>query len=206
MADLTFEQDALLDLVHRSRRNYRERIARVLHDGVCQSITAAGLNLDLAKMEMTPENAAKAGEVQEMLERAFDEVRRLSHETHPDPVQRFGADQAVERLAESARRRFKGEFRAKLSGLPTQDPEKAAAIIEILDAALDNAIRHASAGRITLTVTPQRVEVKDDGRGFDTNPSNFGLGLVMMSYWARRIGMELRVSSTVARGTSVQLR
>lgn len=200
------EQDALLDIVHRSRKNYRERIARVLHDGVCQSITAAGLNLDLAKMELPAESAARIEEVQEMLERAFDEVRRLSHETHPDPVARFGAGQAIERLAESARRRFKGEFRSKITGMPLSDPESAAAIVEILDAALDNAIRHSGAGRITLTVSPQKVEVKDDGKGFETNSSNFGLGLVMMSYWARRLGMELRISSAGARGTSVQLR
>lgn len=206
MADPNLEQDALLEKVHRSRCNYRERIARVLHDGICQSITAAGLNLDLAKMEMTLENAARIDEAQEMLERAFEEVRRLSHETYPDPVSRFGAEQAIARLAESARRRFKGEFRTKVTGLPVQDPEKAAAIVEIIDAALDNAIRHSGAALITLTVSPRKIEVKDDGKGFETNVSNFGLGLVMMSYWARSLGMELRVSSAGARGTSVQLR
>lgn len=205
MGDIKPEADALLDRVHRSRRNYRERIARVLHDGVCQSITAAGLHLDLIRMDLPEELGARIGEVQSKLDEAFDEVRRLSHDVHPDPVARFGAAHALDRLCDSARRRFKGEFKTKIAGFPPAEAEKAVAILEVLDAAMDNAIRHAQANRISVTVTPQKIEVKDDGLGFAA-PAPNGMGLVMMSYWARRAGMELKVTSAPARGTAIQLR
>ncbi len=50
-----------------------------------------------------------------------------------------------------------------------------------------------------------RVEVADDGRGFDTNTPGIGVGQQSMRYRARELGGELTVESTPGGGTRVRL-
>jgi signal transduction histidine kinase len=64
----------------------RSRIARALHDEVGQAMSAAGLQLDLLRMDMAdrfPEIGARTEEVQRLLERAMSRVRELITELGP---------------------------------------------------------------------------------------------------------------------------
>ncbi len=194
------EQDALLRSFSEARKRARERISLALHDDVCQSITAVGLEMDLFKMDLPADLAERVTEVQQSLEQAFERVRVLSHETHPEPVKRFGFTASMERLAQAARRRFRGEAPVNW------DVQRGTAIHDIAEAALDNAIRHSGARRIQLAAIDRKIEIKDDGSGFDTSTPKEGLGLVMMAYWARCAKLTMRLSSSPGRGTGVLLR
>jgi signal transduction histidine kinase len=107
--------DAILAAAHRFHSRYREHVAQALHDRVCQSITAAGIALDLAKMEMTPEAAEQISAAQRLLDQAFDELRTITHDAQSDPVARFGAQRAIERAVDAARRRFNGTLEVQIT-------------------------------------------------------------------------------------------
>lgn len=56
----------------------KNRLSRFLHDEVCQSLSAVGLQLDLLRMDLgdrMPEAASRASEAQQMLDRVMARVR-----------------------------------------------------------------------------------------------------------------------------------
>ena len=76
--------------------------------------------------------------------------------------------------------------------------------------ALANARRHSSARRVRVVLDAPseelRVEVADDGVGFDPSQSPVGVGLAAMRERSAALGGELKVSSEPGKGTTVRLR
>jgi signal transduction histidine kinase len=83
-------------------------------------------------------------------------------------------------------------------------------VYRIASEALRNVVNHAHAGSATVSVTDQtgglRLEVSDDGAGFDQNCEHPGhLGLSTMAERAEAVGAELAISSAPGDGTTVLL-
>ncbi|MEO6972302.1 MAG: ATP-binding protein, partial [Rhodoferax sp.] len=90
-------------------------------------------------------------------------------------------------------------------------PDLQIQVLHIVQEALSNVRKHARASQVWLDVHQQpewRFEVRDDGIGFEVDPSaveNNHVGLRIMAERAERIGAQLDVVSTRGRGTSVVL-
>ncbi len=81
-------------------------------------------------------------------------------------------------------------------------------VLRIAQEALQNAIRHADARHITIRLANGRLEVEDDGVGFDpSDPAvrSRRLGLTSMEERARRLGGRLEIHSVKGAGTTVAL-
>ena len=93
------------------------RIARILHDDVNQVLSAAGLHLDLIRMEhgtQVPELTAKTAEVQNLLGQVIEQLRELSYEINPAVVERVGLVFALERLVGRYRRQHRAPVHQKI--------------------------------------------------------------------------------------------
>jgi signal transduction histidine kinase len=89
-------------------------------------------------------------------------------------------------------------------------PERAeVAVYRIAQEALTNAVRHAEAATILLTLAVAagnlQLEVTDDGRGFDPDDRTNSLGLVSMKERALSIGGQLSIYSSLGAGTTLRL-
>lgn len=191
----------------------RLRVSHVLHDEVGQVLSAVGLHLDVLRLDLkkrVPDIAARTAGIQQILEGAVQQVRRLSYELSPVPVERAGLSAALKGLAARLRESCPGELRAECPDRLALPPPAALAMYRIAEMALDNAIRHSGARRIQLLVAERggvRLEVRDNGRGFDLarerrRPS--GLGLLRMEACARRGGLKLTLASAPGRDTIVK--
>jgi signal transduction histidine kinase len=188
---------SLLDSHEQARRRERAVIAKIIHDETGALLTAAGFQLQLRKME----GAEGLDEAIEALEKVFDSVRRLNVELTPDIVSRIGLRPALEAVAESGRKRFGGKIRVSIHGEAAGPGE----LYRITEEALDNAIRHAGASRIDITLDKRGVlRIRDDGRGFKPNLGSEGLGLVLARYLAHKAGMRLRIKSAPGQGTILE--
>ncbi|WP_162903036.1 ligand-binding sensor domain-containing protein [Taibaiella koreensis] len=82
-------------------------------------------------------------------------------------------------------------------------------LIMIFKEAINNTVKHARASQITLAVTERPAAIvlalKDNGKGFDTAQTGKGNGLGNMTNRARRIGVQLELSSTPGGGTTLSL-
>ncbi len=192
----------------------RNMAAKFLHDSVGQNLTALGLQLDLVRMDLeqlSPELHAQVGEIQKLLETMMEEVRDYSYELNPSTVERAGLRPALDRLAARVRSRFTGTLRLNVDPSLKIDPKIAAAMFQIAQEAVENALQHSSCSTVEIAVKSSRtgtyLEVRDNGRGFDPadlESARRGLGLLSMEHYAAEAGLELSITSGRETGTAIR--
>ena len=152
----------------------RRRIARDLHDGAGQALTAARLQLlALRRRGLAPEDAAK---VEHHLDEALEEVRRSTSALAPAPLAELGLVGALRRHCTTYARATGVEIALDAPQELGELPEPVATgLYRIVQEALHNTVRHAGAARATVRVTRTpglvSMEFDDDGRGFPDQAS-----------------------------------
>jgi PAS domain S-box-containing protein len=194
----------------------RNRIARDLHDGPVQGVSAASLSLE-AVLLMLKAGEIDAGlgilsKVRSELSEEADNLRRLMSGLRPplleerglipalrETVDRFGRDNLVHT-----------EFSGRASGEIPQDLETLA--YRVVQEALSNSAKHAHPVSVTVAVETTggqlRVEIIDDGEGFDAGKAREYLqsgrvGLASMRERVELANGTFMVHSAPGRGTTV---
>ncbi len=192
----------------------RNTLSKFLHDVVGQNLTALGLQLDLARMDIeggSPDTCVRIGEIQKVLETIMEQVREYSYHLNPSAVERAGLRSALDRLTVNIRERFTGGLRVNVDPSLKLDPKLAAAFYHIAHEAVDNAVQHAGCSAIEIAVKSTRtgasIEIRDNGKGFD--PADIlggsrGLGLLSMEHYAAQAGLDLSITSDKKTGTTVR--
>lgn len=211
--DISRRRKLEADLLHIAL-DERRRIARDLHDSLCQEISAvhfalAGLanRLDGAQAD----EASHARKLTLMLEQTLDHARQIAHGL--SPVMEDGNDivRALIRLARNTeelcglkcRVQADAEFASMNHDVGTQ-------IYYITQEALNNILRHARASRIDIEIasTADEIVLKvcDDGCGLAPAPSSDGRGLRFMRYRAAAVNGTLRLRNRPTGGTELTCR
>jgi len=192
----------------------RNMLSKFLHDAVGQNLTALGLQLDLARMDVesvSPETCERITEIQQVLETIMEQVREYSYHLNPSAVERAGLRSALDRLITHIRGRFTGGLRVNVDPNLKIDPKIASAFYHIAQEAIENAVQHSSCSAIEIAVKSTRtgasMEVRDNGKGFD--PADIlggsrGLGLLSMEHYAAQAGLDLSIASDKKTGTTVR--
>jgi PAS domain S-box-containing protein len=194
----------------------RNRIARDLHDGPVQGVSAASLSLEAALLMIGAGDVDRGvdvlSKVRNELADEADALRALMSGLRPpvleerglipalrEAVTRFGIEQGVET-----------DLVGTLPIPMSSDLETLA--YRVVQEALTNAAKHARAGRVIVSVettaTSLRVEVEDDGRGFDSAMTREFLRQGRVGLASMRERVELAngtfvVRSNRGRGTSI---
>ncbi len=189
----------------------RERIARDLHDAVIQDLFAVGLELQgLSLTVEDPTIAAKLADAVERLDETIGSLRSFIFDLRTlanallDPSRTI--KDLVNRLVQPA------DMTAEVSvaDLGEVSPSRFDDLVQMIREAVSNAVRHADADRIEVSVRRDGdqivAEVVDHGRGFD--PATVERGMGLDNLWARasEIGGEARVDSSPGAGTRVTIR
>jgi len=201
----------------------RRRLARQLHDELGQTLTAAKLSLGMAtqaahaQAQVQPqaqELKERLVETGQLLDRAIEETRALSHRLRPPLLDELGLVPALRWLVE----RFTGaeglqvELEADEGEVGRLGPELEGLLYRAAQEALTNVVRHARATRARVELTRAegrvRLTVEDDGQGFDVGRAlrrGEGLGLQGLRERAALAGGTLRISSRPGTGTRLTL-
>jgi signal transduction histidine kinase len=153
----------------------RRRIARELHDGAGQALTAARLQLlALRKGGLAAEDAAR---VEHHLDEALEEVRRSTSALLPAPLAALGLLGALRKHVASFSRATGVDISLEApEQLPELPAPMAAGLYRIVQEALHNTVRHAGAARASVRVSQLAgslsLEFDDDGRGFPDQASS----------------------------------
>lgn len=197
-----------------AQESERARLSQLLHDRVAQHLSAAGLQLDLLRMDLE-ENAfpiaRRTAEIQTMLETVMDVVRDFSLELHAAIVERAGLRPALDSLAGRLRDNFHGNVRLMTDPAAQPSAPAAAALYRIAREAAANAARHSGGSAIEILLKSTRsgpvLEIRDNGQGFDALGSatrGRGLGLLLMEQYAEHAGIDLSIESAPGKGTVVR--
>ncbi len=126
-------------------------LGRQLHDGVSQVLSAAGLQLELLRMEAGDSPlAARLQEVQHTLETAVSQVRSVSHELNPHTIDRVGLSLTLRNLARQVDPSYKGTYEVISPDRLTLPRQEALSLALCLIESLRAAIHAAGSKRILL--------------------------------------------------------
>ncbi len=189
----------------------RARVARELHDGVGQLMTALHLRLQVLRATLDPDEATRKrlDDAENLVDEAIDELRRIAMNLHPAALDRLGLLEALRELCDgvAARAGLVVDFRA--DELPGELPTAVeSACYRVVQEGLTNAVRYAEASalgvRLELRQQALHVVLTDDGRGFDLSAPRQGLGLRGMEDRAMLLGGVFEVSSEATKGTMIR--
>ncbi len=190
----------------------RERISRELHDGIIQSIYAAGLLLEgVQRMIPTdPERAqAQLGRVMDSLNETIQDIRRYIFDLRsdmPDADLRTG----IEQLLRDFRINTLLETELEITGTPVEitSMERRRHIFQIVREALTNTARHAKARKVKIHLhyaDALNLTISDDGIGMETLLVSKGYGLRNIRERTRLLDGTIRVESAPGAGVTFHL-
>ena len=210
-----------LGAVTRAQEDERMRLARELHDDTVQSLIALKQRVQVMRRKVHGAQSAAAldaqlTELQMMIETTMDEVRRFSRALRPIYLEEAGLMAALETLGrDTSHENLKVTFEAQ-GEIRRLAPEVELALYRIVQEALSNAVRHARAACVGVSVSfaerDVTLSVRDDGAGFVV-PERAGdlvteghYGLMGMQERAQLIGAKLTIRSQPGEGTRVEVR
>jgi signal transduction histidine kinase len=189
----------------------RNRLAAELHDSVTQGLYGIMLHADAAKGLLAKGKKDKATEYLEEIKatgkEGLAEMRLLIFELRPPVLEAEGLAAALEMRLYAVEKRagLKAEIKSEIEGrLPLEIED---GLYRISQEVLNNALKHAEAQHIWVQISQDRdmvrLEIKDDGRGFnlDTARKSGGMGLSGIEERAAKIDGKLVIESQPEQGT-----
>jgi len=187
----------------------RRSIARELHDEVGQTLEALLMDLGrLSRIVPAGERVMREhlAQLKDLAEKSVKTVRNIALLLRPSMLDDLGLVPALEWQAREVSRRGEMEVdvHSKIASEQLPDEIKIC-VYRLVQEALNNAATHASAknARVSVIQTDKlRVEVTDDGQGFDSKHVR-GMGLLGMEERVKRLGGTLTIESRAGHGTTV---
>jgi two-component system, NarL family, sensor histidine kinase UhpB len=192
----------------------RGRLARDLHDGVGQTLTAVILTLDAAESQLwagpnPPSGHARSSitRAQKLASAALEEARSVAAELRPARIHEIGLGAAMSNLARDAGLPVEVRFDPTILPPGMLDPEPEIDAFRIVQEAIGNAARHSRATHIWIDAAVGegeiRLEVGDNGRGLDAPAWPQGLGVAGMEERAAILHARFDLRSRPGKGTVV---
>lgn len=194
----------------------RNRLARDLHDGVIQSIYAAGLGLEGVRSVLRADPAGadqRLAVCQGALNDTIRDVRAFinsleSQSPSPQPFR-----QTLATLISNMQSIHTGTITHTVgeSVATRLSPAQETQLLQIVRESISNALRHAAAASIQVSLQATTTDsavltVADDGRGFDPAiPAGRGHGLANLGIRTREMGGTLQIDSAPGKGTRIIL-
>ena len=189
----------------------RHRLARDLHDGIQQHLVVLRMGFGLVKESADRVAGPLARSLEELsaeLDAVIERLREVSHDLYPSILVDRGLGAALRSCV--ARLPLAARLVCSPDPLPRLPPEVESGAYFLVGEALANALKHAEASEITISLEVGRqqllVVVGDDGHGFDPAAAPRRGGLLHMEDRARSFGGDLRIRSEPGGGTEVVAR
>lgn len=199
----------------------RKQLARHLHDGPIQAVSALAMRANLAQRQLTSNPAAAADEIhhlEELSRSTARDLRYLQFTLIPQSLEGAGLDVALLDLARQHLELFGQTIQAEIDAHAARTLSKVqqGLLFHIAAEALDNARRHAQARNVHLRLSQPEagvvlMEVEDDGVGFD--PQSFDqtagahgkYGLIILRHRVKVLAAELHLRSSAGKGALLRV-
>jgi len=191
-------------------------ISQEIHDNIGQVLSLAKLNLNTILLADDNPSASKINNTKELVGKAIQDLRNLSKSLNTDHISQKKLSESLQFELDMIGKT--GIFKTNLTVEGTEepvDPQKQLIIYRIVQEALQNIIKHAKAGYISigLKYLPDQLimRIQDDGTGFDlaavqnSDLKEKGTGIGNMYHRAKLMGANISIESQLGKGTLTQL-
>ncbi len=214
LCDAADQLQALSRRLVEAEETERRRLAAELHDRVGQNLTALSINLDILASRMTAPDADTARRLRDslaLLDATSLCVEGVLDDLRPPMLDHWGLGPTIRWVVDEFSRRTEIPVRVQVLGTERRiDHQHEIAMLRIVQEALNNVAKHASARQVEITLGWEpdavRVEVADDGVGFEHTGfhAERGLGIITMRERVQAANGRLNIDSAPGKGTRVR--
>ena len=199
----------------------RNKLARDLHDGPTQSVSAIAMRINLANRMLPNDPDGVSDElvrIEDLARRTTKEIRHMLFTLRPLVLESQGLVAALKSMAEKTKETFSQSVHIKVDEKVLESIEmgKQGVIFYIVEEAVNNARKHARAGNIWVSLNQEEngvalLEIQDDGVGFDVAAVNRSydqrgsLGMINLRDRTELVNGVLDVQSVPTKGTRVRV-
>jgi PAS domain S-box-containing protein len=194
----------------------RSRIARELHDDICQRLALLSMELEQANRVSSGSSGwptAKIEEIRQHCAAIAGDVQALSHKLHSSKLEYLGVVPAIRSLCRELSQQYAVSVEFTNENVPDFVPQDISlSLFRVTQEALHNAVKHSDVSIFSVSLKSTageiQLEVADRGIGFDVERAkqNRGLGLVSMQERVHLVHGIFSIDSQVSCGTRVFVR
>lgn len=195
----------------------QNRIAKDIHDGIGQMLTALSLNLENIDPQNTEKTTTKIDDLKALTDKIIKGIRTATFNLMPPELSDHGLVPALNKLAEElSKLTGKTIFLYDKTGFDLRlDSLMEINIYRLTQEAVNNAIKYAGTSQIIVSVSHSEdllsINVDDNGKGFDVvnvpsgGKGEGGMGLTYMRERVKYINGRLFINSTPGKGTRISI-
>ena len=192
-----------------AQENERSRIARDLHDDICQRLALLSMEIEQANHSQngSPKNLE---EIRKHCSEIAGDVQSLSHELHSSKLDYLGVVAAIRGFCSEFSTQHKVSIAFTDSNVPGHlSKDVSLCLFRVTQEALHNAVKYSGTNQFTVRISGSadevQLEVRDAGTGFDVAEAkkSRGLGLVSMQERVHLVHGSLSVESQTGMGTRI---
>ena len=201
----------------------RKQLARSLHDGPTQSVSAIAMRINITRklLEQNPAEAAnELVRIEDLARRTTQEIRHMLFTLRPLALESEGLTAALKLMADKMHDTYQQNVTIDVDeSVASQfDLGRQTVIFYLAEEAVNNARKHAQAAEIRVRLHPLAqapdmalLEVADNGVGFDVQSvmgsyeRRGSLGMVNLQERAELVNGRLNIQSAAGKGTRVQI-
>jgi len=192
----------------------RIRIAKDLHDGVGQQLSALKFNFSSLQhlFENNTDLELKYKNLLALVDEAVKEVRSVSHDMMPNALLRSGLVAATREFVDKIA--LNGLLKVDLYIVGVNERLESTTetvIYRVLQEAVNNIVKHAEATKISIQLVKHdnslNLVLEDNGKGFDTSMMNEfkGIGLKNIVSRIEYLNGTVHFDSYIGRGTTIDI-
>ena len=189
----------------------RSRIARELHDDICQRLALLSMELEQASRESNGSSRSpKIEEIRRHCAEIAGDVQALSHKLHSSKLEYLGLAAAIRSLCREFSQQHDVSVQFADENVPSFLPRDISlSLFRVTQEALQNALKHSGVRQFSVSLrclaNEIQLEVSDHGTGFDVERAKLekGMGLVSMEERVHLVHGIFTIESAVNSGTKI---
>ena len=192
----------------------RTRIAKDLHDGLGSLLSTIKIYYISVEEQIDSNNSSSKKQylkANKLLDKACEEVRKISHEIHSGILSKFGLIAALEDLVETINNSKQIHVELNTHGISDRlNNDLQINVYRIIQELMNNILKHANASEVSIQLIQFEnnltIMVEDNGKGFKYNKENSsGMGLKNIQSRVDKLNGEIDFDSTLGKGTTTTL-
>jgi PAS domain S-box-containing protein len=191
----------------------RSRIARELHDDICQRLALLSMELEQANRGSNTSRSPKLEEIRRHCAEIAVDVQALSHKLHSSKLEYLGLAAAIRSYCREFSQQHDVSVQFAAENVPNFLPRDISlSLFRVTQEALQNALKHSGVREFSVVLRSSeneiQLEVSDLGAGFDVEGAKLdrGLGLVSMQERAHLVHGSFSIESAENGGTRILVR
>ncbi|MEO1410900.1 MAG: sensor histidine kinase [Bacteroidota bacterium] len=215
LLDLVQKQDLITAYARiEGQETERTKIAQYLHDsvgGILSTVKMYFRAFTTPEMLSNEEKAQQFKLANELLDKAAEEVRNVSHELEEVTLKRYGVEAQLRSMADTLRQSKQLAVNVIVKGIKKQlNGVTGVKVYRIIQELVNNTIKHAKAQKVVIQLLGDKqgslnIIVEDDGKGFDVKKAEAegGMGLLSIKSRLHDLSGTLQIDSSEKAGTTV---